>query len=218
LTVSAKTTAGTVVKYNPVERALVQLQELYTKIGDTVSAKNIKEILAVARKEGLTNLEVNDIARVYGQEFGTKAFSKIGEPLTSVNAQLYENTRKAVKDVARSGIKGAEATTADKMMGNLYKVEALVKKNVEAVNKITQKIKDRGLLEKIGYGATKTLDTISGGSLRGIIGGLLPRGVGYKVMNAIDIEKQLERNLKIIQKAINSGSDEEIVKILGQLK
>jgi hypothetical protein len=218
LTVSGKTASGTVVKYNPVERALTQLQELYTKIGDSVAAKNIKETLSIAKKQGLTNLEINDIARVYGQEFGSKAFSKMGDPLTSVNAQLYENTRKAVKQVARSGIKGSEAKLADETMSNLYRVNDLVKKNVEAVNKLQQKIKERGLFEKISYGAIKGLDVISGGTIRGIIGGLLPRGVGYKVMNALDIEKALESNLKIIQQAINSGSDAEIIKILGQLK
>lgn len=218
LTVSAKTAAGTVVKYNPVERALNQLSELYTAIGDSVSAKNIQETLAIAKKQGLTNLEINDIARVYGEEFGTKAFSKMGEPLTSVNAQLYENTRKSLKNLARQGIKGAEAKLADETMGNLYKVKKLVAKNVEAVNKLTQKIRERGLFEKVGYQVVKGLDLITGGTVRGVVGGMLPRGVGYKVMNAIDIEKMLEQNLKIIQEAINSGSDAEIIKLLGQIK
>ena len=218
LTVKATTTSGKVVKYNPVERALTHLKELYTSIGDDLASKNIDELLAVARKDGLTNLEINDIARTYGKEFGSKAFNKMDVPLTSVNAQLYENTRKSLKDLARQGIKGAEAKAADESISSLYRIETLVQKNVKAVNKLQQKIRERGLFEKIGYNVTKYGDVLTGGTLRGIVGGMLPRGVGYKVMNAIDIEKQLQSNLKIIQDAIKSGSDDEIIKILGSLK
>ena len=218
LTVKATTTGGKVVRYNPVERALSHLKELYTSIGDDLAAKNIDELIATAKREGLTNLEINDIARVYGQEFGTKAFNKMDVPLTSVNAQLYENTRKSLKDLARQGIKGAEAKAADEAMSSLYRVQTLVKKNLEAVNKLQQKIRERGLLEKVGYNVVKYADVLTGGTLRSIMGGLLPRGVGYKVMNAIDIEKQLNSNLKIIQEALKSKSDAEVIRILGQLK
>lgn len=218
LTVSGKTSLGKVIKYNPIERAMNQLVELYTKVGDTIGAKNVKEAMTIAKKEGLTKIEINDLARVYGEEFGTKAFSKMGDPLTSVNAQLYENTRKAIKKIARSGIKGKEAQLADETMGNLFRVKTLVNKNIEAVNKLTQKIRERGLLEKIGYNVAKYGDLLSGGTLRGMVGGILPRGVGNKVFNAIDMEKYLESNLKIIQDAIKSGKDADIIKILGKLK
>jgi hypothetical protein len=33
------------------------------------------------RTNGLTRKEVNDISRVYGEEFGSKAFGKTGGPL-----------------------------------------------------------------------------------------------------------------------------------------
>ncbi|MEI6288343.1 MAG: hypothetical protein WCJ54_06595 [Actinomycetota bacterium] len=61
-------------------------------------------------------------------------------------------------------------------------------------------------------------DILTGGTIRGLVGGLLPRGAGYKVMNALDIEKNLSRNLKIIQEAIASGSDKEIINILKKLR
>jgi hypothetical protein len=218
LVVTAKTTAGKVVKYNPVETALNQLDELYTKIGDVVKSADIKELIQVAKKEGLTNLDVNNIARVYGQEFGEKAFNKVGDALTSVNAQMYENTRKALKTVARSGIKGDAAKLADEAMSNLYRTQTLIKKNIEAVNKIQQKISERGILEKAGNAVAKYGDVLTGGSLRGIVGGLLPRGAGYKVMNALDIEQALQKNLKILQDAIKSGDDKEIINILKGIK
>ena len=218
LVLTAKTTGGAVVKLNPVKNALNQLDELYTKIGDVVEKANIKEIITKATKEGLTPLEINNLARIYGQEFGEKAFSKAGEALTSVNAKMYENTRKALKSLARQGIKGDAAKMADEAMSALYNTQTLVKKNIEAVNKMTQKIRERGLFEKIGASLSKYGDVLTGGSLRGFIGGMLPRGAGYKVMNALDIEELLEKNLKIIQDAIKSGSDKDIINILKKLE
>lgn len=214
LKVSAKTVAGKVVKVGYVERAIEHLEELYKSIGDVVNQKNMRDLLIRAKNAGLTRKEVNDLARTYGEEFGAKAFNKIGDPLTSVNAQRFENTRSALKNVARGGVGGAEARVADRAMSALYKTQKLVQKNVEAVNKLRQKIQERGLLEKIGHAAAKGLDLISGGTIRGLVGGLLPRGVGYKVMNALDLEKALSKNLEIIQKAIKDGSDSEIMKFL----
>lgn len=218
LVVSAKTTAGKTVKTTPVKNALDQLEELYVKTGDAVSEANIKELKQRAISEGLSNLEVNDIARVYGSEFKSKAFSKVGDPLTSVNAQMYENTRKSLKEIARQGIKGGEAKQADEIMSSLYNTKALVQKNVEAVNRLQQKISERGLLEKVGNAVSKYGDMLTGGSLRGFVGGLLPRGAGYKVLNPLDIEKALEKNLQIIQSAIKGKTDDEIVSILKKLE
>ena len=104
LTISGETNAGKIIKQNIVSKALDQLEELYTKIGDTVGSANIKEARKIAMKDGLTNLEINDLARVYGEEFGSKAFNKVGDALTSVNAQMYENTRKGLKSLARQGL------------------------------------------------------------------------------------------------------------------
>ena len=208
-----KTTSGAKVAVDYVSRGLNHLKEMYGAIGDDISVKNITELIKKAITKGLTRKEVNDIARTYGIEFGTKAFGKTGEALTSVNARMFENTRRALKIVARQGMKGSKAEVIDKSISALFRVKNLVAKNVEAVNKLAQKIQERGLLEKVGYNVSKYADILTGGSLRGIMGGILPRGVGYKVMNALDLEKVLERNLKIIDDAIKAG-DAEMVKIL----
>lgn len=218
LVIEGKTAAGKIIKNNPVETGLKHLEELYTKTGDLVSAQNIKDILKKAKTVGLRRLEVNDASRVYGQEFGQKAFSKLGDPLTSVNAQLFENTRKSLKEIARKGLGGSKAEALDKAMSSLYNTRTLIRKNVDAVTKLQQKIQERGLFEKIGHTVSKYGDILTGGSIRGLVGGLLPRGAGYKVMNALDLEAQLAKNLKIIQDAIKSGSDADIVKILKGLK
>ena len=82
---------------------------------------------------------------------------------------------------------------------------------------MAEKIQERGLLERVGYKAAKVADILTGGSLRGIMGGILPRGVGYKVMNALDLEGVLQRNLNIIQNALKVG-DKELIQLLKKQK
>jgi len=217
LVLSAKTKAGELVQIKPVENALSQLDELYTKTGDILNKAEIKDLIAKVRTDGITKLELNNLAREYGKEFGSKAFNKMGEALTSVNAQMFENTRSQLKELVRTGLVGEEAKLADRAMSQLYNTEKLIQKNIEAVNKIKQKINERGLFEKIGHTVAKYGDILTGGSIRGLVGGLLPRGAGYKVMNALDIEEVLGRNLKVINDAIKSGNDSEIVNILKRL-
>lgn len=211
------TKTGGQVAINYVDNALNQLDELYTATGDVVAKADIQDLINTAKTQGLSRLEVNDIARTYGQEFSGKAFSKVGEPLTSVNAQMFENTRKGLKDVARAGINGTEAKKADALMSKLYNVKTLIQKNIEAVNKLQQRIEERGLAEKIGHTVSKYADILTGGSLRGFIGGLLPRGAGYKTLNALDLESLLERNLKIIQDASKTKTVKEFTNTMSKL-
>lgn len=218
LLTKAKTKSGTEVTRNYVETALKNLQELYEKTADDINLAETTELFNKARTTGISRQEINDISRIYGQEFGQKAFSKLGDPLTSVNAQMYENIRTGLKTVARNGIGGKAAKEADALISSLYNTRTLVQNSVEAVQKLQQRISERGLLEKIGHHATKFLDVASGGTIRGLIGGLLPRGAGYKVMNALDIEERLEKNLKIIKDAVNAKTDAEVIELLKKLQ
>ena len=71
---------GKIVKTDYISLALNNLVELYKKIGDKVEKGNIQEIKSKAKEEGLSRKEINDISRLYGIEFGEKAFSKIIMP------------------------------------------------------------------------------------------------------------------------------------------
>lgn len=218
LTTTLKTKSGNTVSTNYVDTALKQMKELYEATGDVKKAADIDELITTATKDGLTRQEINDISRVYNVEFGSKAFSKLGEPLTSVNAQLYETIRKGLKGKARDGIGGAEAKAADEAISALYNTKTLVDKNIEAVNKLKQKIADRGMLEKAGFLVSKYADILTGGSIRGFVGGILPRGAGYKTLNALDLEERLQKNLEIIKKAESATSESEMTKILSELE
>src|SRR3990167_919918 len=95
-----------VVEQTFVNDALTQLQELYTATKDAPALAKVSQLGAKLDSEGLTRRELNDLAREYGAEFKNKAFSKLGDPLTSVNAQAFENTRKGIKNVVRSLTEG----------------------------------------------------------------------------------------------------------------
>jgi len=217
LTTTLKTKSGNTVSTNYVDTALKQMKELYKKTGDVKKAADIDELITTAKKDGLTRQEINDISRIYNVEFGSKAFSKLGEPLTSVNAQLYETIRKGLKGKARDGIGGAEAKAADEAISALYNTKTLVQKNIDAVNKLQQKIAERGMLEKAGYLVSKYADILTGGSIRGFVGGILPRGAGYKTLNALDLEERLQKNLEIIKRAESATNEAEMTKILSEI-
>lgn len=214
LAVKQTTKGGQEVSTDYVTKALKDLQELYTKTGDDLAKANVDEVIQKATAEGLTRKDVNDISRIYGSEFSDKAFAKNGDALTSVNAQAFENTRIGLKDVARAGLGGDEARAADKVMSSFFNTQRLVQRNIEAVNKLQQKIDERGFLATIGHGIAKYGDLLSGGSIRAFIGGLLPRGAGYKVYNALDLEEVLARNLRTIEKALTKDTAKEIDDIL----
>ena len=210
-----KTSTGSDVSTNYVKNAMTDLKELYDKTGDIVKAKEIDDLLSLGDNLQLTNKTVNDISRQYGQEFGTKAFSKVtGEALTSVNAQKFETTRSGLKSVARTGLGGEEAKNADKVMSSLYDAQKLVDKNIEAVNKLKQKIQERGWVSKGVYGIIKTADTLTGGAIRGATDAVLSRGSGLKTLNALDLEKNLSKNLKLIEKAMKESTEAKFLQSL----
>ena len=119
-----------------------------------------------------------------------------------------------MKDVARQGLGGEEAKALDATLSAMYDTQLLVQKNVEAVTKLEQRIQERGLVEKAGYYVSKYADILTGGSLRGFVGGILPRGAGYKTMNALDIEQSLRKNLDIVEEALKAQTDEQFLAIL----
>lgn len=218
-TTKLKTVSGDPVEVNYVQNALKDLKELYDSTGDVVKSKEIENLLGYGDELQLDRKTVNDISRKYGEEFSTKAFSKVtGEPLTSVNAQKFENTRKGLKDVARQGLGGKEAQALDDKLSSIYNTQKLIAKQEEAVNKLKNKIEERGWLSKATYTAIKTLDTLSGGVIRGATDAVLSRGTGLKTLNALDLEKNLEKNLEIIRKAVGAATEKEAQKILKSLE
>jgi hypothetical protein len=197
----------TVINTNPVQDALGQLQELYSKSNAAKDLARITELSNKAEKYSLSLKDVNDLAREYNTAFGEKAFGKTGEPLTSVSAQNYENTRAAVKQAVRDELPTPESKNLDQQMTDLYKSKGLIDKQVEAVNKLQQKVQERGLLEKTGRAFGAAIDTVTGHALKGFIEKFLSRGTGLKTLNALDLQEALTKNIKAIQKYIKMADE-----------
>lgn len=203
-----------VVKQNFVTDAMKQLKELYQKIK---APKELAEITILERKlkaQGLTVREINNLSRMYGREFGKKAFSKVTkEPLTSINAQAYENTRKGLKSTARGKIRGDIPKTMDEKVSNMINTENLIAKMEEKVSAFYQRIEKRGLGAKLGRLGFNVIDMITGRMMSGFLrAGFIPRGGGLKTLNAVDIENQLTKNLKKLDKLLKIKDDNAFIK------
>lgn len=184
---------------NYVEEALDGLTEMYQKTGDTQSMLQIQSLKDKALTEGLTPLEINDIAKIYGSEFGEKAFSKrTGEALTSVNAQRYENVRKGVKDTARSFLPNDAAKTLDHEVSDLIRTRELSQKMGEKVQNLMNKVDKRGIGEQIGRTLGKIIDLSTFGGFRGFMTAFVPSNAGLKSMNSLAIQKNLAKNLQLL--------------------
>ena len=208
------TVGGKKVSENYVKKALDGLDELYSDSSDPKNAQRIKNLIEKSSTEGLTVKELNDIAKEYGTEFGNKAFGKTGEPRTSVNAVAYENVRKGVKDTLRNLLPDDKAKLIDKNLSEHINTKELVQKMEEKVNALSQKVSDRGLIEKVGRLTGKTVDVATGGFVKGALTSFIPSNVGKKVMNSLDLEKNLSKNLKLIEKADKLIGNETFVQSL----
>jgi len=200
---------------NYVSEALKGLQEFYTKSRDVQSAAWVKNMLARAKTTGLTPAEINQIAKKYGGEFGTKAFSKVtGEPLTSVNAQAYENIRTGLKLTARSFLKDDAAKALDKATSDMIRVKEAADKVLEKVNALDQRIQQRGILTRLGRALGGVVDIATGGLVRGFFQKiLLDSNRGNKSYNSIQIEENLKANLKKLQ-YLEKVNDSTLLRIM----
>lgn len=198
------------IKQNFVDDAINQLDELYTSIKDAPAKAEITLLKNKLKKDGLTLKELNDLARRYGSEFGRKAFSKLGDPLTSVNAQAFENTRKGIKKVVRGLMPDETVKMLDERMSNLINTNTLVKNMEERVNALYQKAQKRGVLEQVARKAADVVDLATFHTLSGFVSRMLPSNVGLKVMNSIDLENALSKNLKRLDNLLKVTNDESL--------
>lgn len=191
------------VTTNPVAQAIDGLVELYAKNGDAqalANAKNLKEIA----KTGLTPKQVNDLAREFGK--GYRAFSDAtGNPLTSINAQMYENVRKGVKEAARSLMPNEATKVMDDAMSDIFTAKRLANRMGEAVRGLSSQLEQRGLLSKIASKIGGAIDLSLGRTPSSFFSSLLLRGnVGLKKLNSAQIQALLPKNIKMIQELTSS--------------
>jgi len=196
------------VATTPVQDAIDGLAEAYTKSGEAVQAARVRQLRTKLDTEGLTLKEINNLAREYGIEYKDRAFSKLGDPKPGYNAESFENIRKGLKQVTRDRMPDEVTRELDSQLSSLYSTKVLTDKMETNVQKLYQKIKNRTLAQKVGGAAADIVDLATFGTLRGFVQKLLPSNVGLKTANSLDLEKELVKNLKTIER-LNKIEDPE---------
>lgn len=194
------------IKHNYVKDAFAELENFYNKVNDQVGAAELKALKAKASKEGMTVEEINNLAKLHGQKLN--AYNASGELASGLSKQGAENTRAGLKKTVREYFGSEKSQAIDKEISDTIRVRDLFKDMTDNVNKLKQKIKERSLGAKAGYLVGKIINTIGLGSPKGIVESLIPRGQGFKTMNALDLEKALQKNIKVLQKITNSSTSE----------
>lgn len=197
------------ITHNYVDDALNQLDDFYTKTNDQTGKALLAQVKEKALKEGLTIKEVNGIARLHGQKLN--AFNANGQAASGLTKQAAENTRKGLKGTARQLFGNDVFKAADEEVSALIRTRDLFAKMSEKVNELRQKVQPRGLGERVGRMVGKTVNAIGLGGPKGLVESFLSRGTGLKTLNALDLEKNLSKNLSLLEKALEKGLPEETV-------
>lgn len=220
ITKTIEVKGGKPLKQDFVQTALDHLKELYEKTSDPTSQAKIIEKINKYQKEGLTAHEMNLIAREYGSEFGSKAFSKAsGDPLTSVNAQSYENVRSGIKGTVREKMPDAGTKALDMNTSDSLDAMKLLK-NVEIkAQQATNKLKKAGLIQKMGAVFGKGVDLATGGFVKGMLKTLFNKaGSGVdETLNAIQIKEGIPKLIKAFEK-VEKIKDLKAAGVENQLK
>lgn len=203
---------GKTVASTPVIDAIDQLRAFYEKTGRSADVERMNQLLAKVDSEGITVKELNDLARLHGRELN--AYNASGELASGLNKQAAENTRQGLKTVVRDRLPDDTARDLDAQMSDLLDTQNLTKKMEDKVNQLQQKIKNRSLGAKVGATIFDTLDMLTFGSARGFIQKGFPSNVGQKTANSLDLEEELAKNLKEIDRLLkikNKAKFEEAV-------
>lgn len=201
-----------VKNHNFVTDAVTQIRDYYKKTNNLLGQVKINQLEKKIKTNGVSLKEVNDLARLHGRELN--AYNANGELASGLTKQAAENTRQGLKNTTRelSGNKKV-LEDIDKKISETIRVRDLAQQMSENVNKLKQKIQERSIGGKIGYGIGKVIDTLGFGSPKGIIEAMLPRGQGRKILNPLDLEKTLQKSLQDLQQ-LNKEPSENILQKL----
>ena len=189
--------------HNYVDDAMTQLDEFYAKTNNPAKRSAITQLRAKAETQGLTVGEMDDLAILHGKEI--TAFNTSGEAASGLSKQAAENTRKGVKSTARKFFDDPIYRETDAAISDTMRTRDLIQKRVQAVTELSQKIQPRGWGKEIGYQVMKVVNMFTGNTLKGAVEFLIPRGQGYKLINALDMEKMLQGQIKSLQRILNNN-------------
>jgi len=199
-------------KTNFIEESLNDLE----KVG---KAENDLELLAkvdsLRDKTLVSTKDINDLARFYWSKFKSKAFDKMGNQKSSLTASRFENNRSWLKNISRELLPDDTVKALDSELSSLFTAKELTGKMADKVNDLLKKIEDRWLIENIARGIWKWIDIATFGWPRAFLSSFLPSNVWNKILNSLDIQKNLSKHLKTIEKLTKKWakiSDDVLIK------
>jgi len=193
----------------PVHDAIKDLRELYSKLWDQEELLKLKYWEDKLNNEWLTKLEINNLAKQHGSEFSKKAFTEAWEPKWNDVWVKYETNRKAIKEYVRDLMPDDTTRNLDKMYHDLTDTEYYVKKMSEKVNTLTQKIKNRNLIEKFWAGLGDVINMVTWGWIKSFVTKFLPSNVWNKINNSLDMQRELP---KLLEKLDNINKKIDLAK------
>lgn len=208
LTEKVKLADGSTVTISPVKTSIDELKDFYSATNSTSKLKTIVELEQKLKKGELTAKDINDLARMHGADL--TGFNANGQLASGLSKQAAENTRKDLKRLLREKFNDPISKEIDAVLASTINTQKLVARMAADVQKLQQKLKNRNLMEKLGAGAAQVFDLATFGTAKGFIAKLLPSNVGIKTLNSLDLEKQLQKNLKTIQEALKATDDKTI--------
>lgn len=193
----------------PVHDAIKDLRELYSKLWDQEELLKLKYWEDKLNNGWLTKLEINNLAKQHGSEFSKKAFTEAWEPKWNDVWVKYETNRKAIKEYVRDLMPDDTTRNLDKMYHDLTDTEYYVKKMSEKVNTLTQKIKNRNLIEKFWAGLGDVINMVTWGWIKSFVTKFLPSNVWNKINNSLDMQRELP---KLLEKLDNINKKIDLAK------
>lgn len=196
------------VKTNPVKDAIDSLEELGQKTSNTNLLLEVGQIKTKLAKGEFTQNDVNELAKKLGTY--KNGFSQSGELLKNTNAIKAENTRKQLKEFARDGM-SKDVRDLDIKASNAIVTKELSDRMANLVRVRLQKSRDTGLLQKALGTAVDLTDSLTARIVSTTIRRFAQRSTS---LNPIEIEKELQRNLKLIESYSKTNNVNEFKKFL----
>lgn len=187
------------IKTNPVKDAITSLQELGKKTANTGLLQEVNQYVIKLNKGEMLQNDVNELSKLLSRN--RSGFSQSGAILKGTNAVKAENTRLALKEIARTGM-SPDVAKLDMQVSERIAVATLAKNMATKVAKEVQKARSSSILSKLVGVGVNVSDALSGRILSTALRALSKT----QNISAVELEKELVKNLKKLQ-AINKSKD-----------
>jgi len=192
-----------------IDDSLTALGEFYDDSLNAVGKQKIENLMSKLNTQGLTKKEINDISIEFGNNFSQKSFTDAGARRYGVTADKAENIRKGLKDTVielSDEATASQYSALEESMSNLIRSRELVETAQEKANQLRQTFRDRKWGEQFTDVVFEAVDFFLGGGLRGILSKTTRRGKGLKVLNKVELEQNLSKMIRLMDKIDKASS------------